>query len=48
MEQTQIRMPEKLKRILKEVAEEKGISLNAQMLSILWQWAENKEKRESV
>lgn len=45
MEQVLTRMPEKLKEMLKQEAEEKGISLNAQMLSILWQWAEKKEKK---
>lgn len=44
MEQTMIRMPETLKAILKKEAEKKGISLNAQILQILWDWKKDEEK----
>lgn len=48
MEQTQIRMPLKLKETLRKQAREIGISLNALVLQILWSWSmeKNTETRE--
>lgn len=43
MEQVLTRMPQRLKELLKAEADRKGISLNAQVLSILWHWAESNE-----
>lgn len=43
MEQVMTRMPERLKERLKSEADKKGISLNAQMLQILWKWYEEKK-----
>lgn len=44
MEQALVRMPEILKQTLKEAAEQKGISLNAQILQILWDWKKKEEQ----
>lgn len=44
MEQTQIRMPLKLKETLRKQAREMGISVNALILQILWNWAKEKQK----
>lgn len=43
MEQALVRMPEILKQALKKAAEQKGISLNAQILQILWEWKKKEE-----
>lgn len=37
-----IRAPKKLKELLRELAEQKGITLNALILQILWDWVERK------
>lgn len=37
-----IRAPKKLKELLRELAEQKGITLNALILQILWEWVERK------
>ena len=44
MEQALVRMPKILKQTLKEAAEQKGISLNAQILQILWDWKKKEEQ----
>ena len=41
------RMPEILKQALKKAAEQKGISLNAQMLTILWKWYESETEEDT-
>lgn len=38
-----IRAPQALKDFLKEKAESMGITLNALILQILWEWVENKK-----
>ena len=38
-----IRAPRALKDFLKEKAESMGITLNALILQILWEWVENKK-----
>lgn len=48
MEQTITRMPDKLKALLREDAKTKGISLNAQILSILWEWYGNQPIAEAT
>lgn len=35
------RAPEELRRILKEAAQERGITMNALMLQILWDWTKD-------
>lgn len=42
------RTPKVLKELIVKEAQKLGISVNAMVLQIWWQWAENKEKRESV
>ncbi len=38
------RVPKELQSNIKKEAEKKGVSVNAQMLQILWDWLKNKEK----
>lgn len=40
MAQFQLRLPKELRELLKERAARMGISLNALMLQVLWQYAE--------
>lgn len=37
-----LRTPKQLNDLIKSVAKQKGITKNALILQILWQWAENK------
>ena len=42
-----IRLPVKLRRALEDEANEMGVSVNARILNILWDWVKaNKEGRE--
>lgn len=40
-----VRPPEKLQAKIKELAKEKGFSLNAQILQILWEWVDKRKER---
>lgn len=40
------RMPEELSKKVKNTAERNGVSVNAQILQILWEWANRKENKE--
>jgi len=42
------RMPAQLKTVLKQEAQIIGISLNALVLQILWDWFEKKELKEQT
>lgn len=39
-----IRCPEELKKILQQESKRVGISMNALVLQILWDWVEEKKK----
>lgn len=43
MVQTTIRIPEKLYQRLKKTAREKGLSMNAYVISLLWKQADTKD-----
>jgi len=43
MAQMLIRSPDNLKAILQDKAKDMGITLNALLLQILWQWAEQQK-----
>lgn len=45
MKQTTIRLPEKLHEQLKREAEQKGMTLNAYVIGVLW---DRKEKNENT
>ncbi len=47
MVQILIRPPEALKENLKREARRMGITLNAIVLQILWEWVENRKQEES-
>lgn len=44
IERILIRAPTKLKNALKEIAEEKGMTVNGLILNILWDWWESDKK----
>jgi len=41
---TTLRLPNSLLSNLKQIAKSQGLTLNALLLQILWQWLERKEK----
>lgn len=43
MVQTTVRLPDELYQRLKKEAREKGLSMNAYAISLLWQYTETKE-----
>lgn len=43
-----VRAPDNLQTILKELATEQGLTRNALILQILWEWVERKRAAEPV
>lgn len=46
IEKILIRMPAELKDVIKAEARRIGVSLNALVLQIIWQWAQNRNTPE--